>query len=165
MPKIIIGFSYNKSSLFSSLIRFVTKSEVSHCYVRIPIPEKNTHMIFQSSKGLVNYMHESHFKTLGNIIVSEYEVDISEDQAQYAELFRIWYAGYPYSYLQILGFPWVWLGAKLGKQWTNPFYDCDQSFICVEVCARSLGLTDQGTMTPKDLREHILSKTIFTRLI
>ncbi len=67
MKKVIVGFSTHRS-IFSSLIKFVTNSKVSHAYIRIPVPEYGESMIFQASGLWVNYMNVEVFKKAGNIV-------------------------------------------------------------------------------------------------
>jgi hypothetical protein len=78
MKTIRIGFSYHPNP-FSWLIRFFTSSKVSHTYIRLPVPEYETSVIFQASGLAVNYtasdVFESHSK-----VVEEYELEISEEQ-------------------------------------------------------------------------------------
>lgn len=151
MKTIRVGFSTHPGA-FSWLIRAVTASTVSHTYLRIPIPEHGTSMIFQASGLTVNYCATDVFD-YKNTIIEEYDVEISDEQYEYGELFRVTEAGKPYSMKQIVGFLAV-LSARqiLDKNIPNPLSNGNHSYVCVEVVTACLGLDDGESMTPEDLR-------------
>ena len=151
MKTVRVGFSTHSSS-FSWLIRSVTKSQVSHTYLRIPIPEYNTDMVFQASGLTVNYCNGPLFDKK-NTVIEEYDVEISDEQWAIGEKFRVTEAGKSYSMKQIVGFLTV-LSARqiLDKNISNPFSNGNHSYVCVEVVAVCLGLEHGENMTPEDLR-------------
>lgn len=151
MKTLRVGFSTH-SGAFSWLIRTATSSEVSHTYLRIPVPEHSTDMIFQASGLTVNYCAKDVFEFKNNIC-EEYDIDVSDEQFKAAERFRITEAGKAYSMNQVYGFIAV-LAARqvLDKKISNPFSDGDHSYVCVEVVAVCIGLEDAESMTPEDLR-------------
>ena len=151
MKTIRVGFSTHAGA-FSWLIRTVTASKVSHTYLRIPVPEYNTDMIFQASGLTVNYCADKVF-SLKNQVIEEYDVDISDEQYEIGEKFRVTESGKPYSIRQIGGFLTV-LAARqfLDKKISNPASNGNHSYVCVEVVAVCIGLKDGESMTPEDLR-------------
>jgi 3-deoxy-D-arabino-heptulosonate 7-phosphate (DAHP) synthase class II len=150
MKTIIIGFS-SHSSLFSWLIRFFTSSKVSHTYIRLPVPEYNTSVIFQASGLAVNYTASDVFESHSEVI-EEYELNITDEQYRLSEKFRVTEVGKPYSYKQIIGFLTVLTARKFGKNIPNPLSNGDHSYVCVEVVANSVGISNGESMTPEDLR-------------
>ena len=151
MKTVRVGFSTHPGA-FSWLIRNVTASNVSHTYLRIPIPEHDTSMIFQASGLTVNYCATDVF-SLKNTVVEEYDVEISDEQYELGEKFRVTEAGKPYSMRQVGGFLVV-LAARqlLDKKVANPASDGHHSYVCVEVVTVCIGLEDGESMTPEDLR-------------
>lgn len=152
MKTIIIGFSYNKKSILSKFIRVVTKSNVSHTYVRIPVPEYNTNMIFQASGLITNYCSAEVFSKK-SVIVEEYEVLVSDEQWNYAEKFRVTQSGKPYSIAQLFGGLLVIIARTFGKTISNPFANGLRSYVCVEIVTDMIGLSGGENMTPEDLRQ------------
>jgi hypothetical protein len=150
MKNIVIGFS-TRRGLLSWLIRTVTKSKVSHAYVRIPVPEYETSMIFQASGLSVNYCSGELFDSK-NLIHQEYEVAVSDEQAKIAERLRVSESGKSYSMNQLYGFLWVLALRKFGKKVHNPFSDGNHSYVCVEIAADQVGHLDGENMTPEDFR-------------
>lgn len=152
MKTIILGFSRRKDfNLFSILIRLCTRSQASHTYVRIPIPEYQDNMIFQASGLVVNYQYYGLFLQK-ETIVEEYEIPISDEQYLKSEKFRITEAGKPYSMKEIFGLLWVLLMRQFGKKISNPFSEGDHAYICVDVGADQIGYDDSGNLSQEDLR-------------
>ena len=159
MKTIILGFSTRKDrSPFSILIRLITKSRVSHVYVRIPIPAYNTNMIFQASGLKVNYEFYDLFLQK-EIIIEEYEIAVSDEQYAKSELFRITEAGKDYSMKEIFGLGYVlFMRQALKKRVSNPLSQGNQAYICVDVGACQIGYEDSGNLTPEDLRRWCKSR-------
>ena len=150
MKKIIVGFSYS-NSLFSKLIKIFTSSKISHTYIRLPVPEYNTSVVFQASLLSVHYVTADVFKS-HSTIVEEYELEVSDEQFSVGEKFRVTEVGKPYSYTQILGFLYVLMLRKFGKKVSNPLSNGDHAYVCVEVVANSIGVSNGESMTPEELR-------------
>lgn len=151
MAWLTIGFS-SHSGIFSSTIRLVTASKVSHTYIRIPNFYDNEDMVFQASGLSVNYCNYNYFKNKSKV-KEEYEIDVSSDQYLAAMKLMSKAAGKPYSYREILGYVYV----LAMRQWfdrrvSNPFGDGDKSYVCSELAAECLGIKDAESMTPEDLR-------------
>jgi len=151
MKTIRVGFS-TRSCALPWVIRKATASRVSHTYIRIPVPEHSTSMIFQASGLNVNYCNGELFDS-HNDIIEEYDVDISDEQFLISEKFRVTESGKPYSSKQLVGFLTVLAARRiLGKHISNPSSDGNHSYICVEIVAVCLGLGNAESMTPEDLR-------------
>lgn len=151
MKSIIVGFSSHKG-IFSWLIRAISRSKVSHTYLRVPVPEYADNMVFQASGLQVNYCNYDVFQQKSEVI-EEYEILVDDATYEYAELFRITEAGKPYSLLTVIGFLWILSMNGIKIKAENPFADGQKSYICVEVVANCLGLINIGEKTtPEDLR-------------
>lgn len=154
--KIKVGFS-NGPSPISKAIQYATDSNISHCFIILPIPDFNTEMVFQAAKFNVHYMHIDEFIKHSNII-DIIEVEVSDEQAREAELIRIKTAGLPYSYPELFGFLWVLINRKLNRKIKNPLFDGDHAYICVELVAAQLGINTEEPLTPADLYNLLLAK-------
>lgn len=151
MKTVIVGFS-SHPGLFSSAIKFVTNSEVSHTYIRIPVPEYNDSMIFQASGLTVNYTNFNVFKEKSTVI-EEYEIEVSEDIFAFGEMLRVMEAGKPYGMKEIFGLLWVLAMRGFGVKVKNPFRDGSSSYICVELVMMCVGLeADSENITQEDFR-------------
>jgi hypothetical protein len=154
MKTLIVGFSYANTFL-SKLIKYCTKSKISHCYLRIPIPEYSESVVFHAQLFNTHYQNYAHF-TKNSTVVEEITVNLNEDQHRTAELVRILDCGKPYGYGELIGYIWVLIGRKFGKKWKNPLSKSD-TYVCVEVVCKSLGMTNYSSLTPQDLYD-ILKK-------
>jgi hypothetical protein len=157
MKKIIVGFSHRPGNIVSSTICLLTGGDVSHTYIKIPVPEFNTSVIFGASGSNIHYDNETEFLKK-NKVVAEIEVEVSDEQMVVAERFRVFECGKPYSLLELIGYAWVLLGRAFKKSWKNPFRDGNKSFVCVEAVTSCIGIKDEGTITPKDLYDALMSK-------
>lgn len=158
MKKIYVGFSRNHK-IVSWLIRKFTRSNVSHTYIRIPVPEYNTSIVFQAQGFNVHYINYGHFLDKGNIVEAEICVDVSDEQFIEAEKFRVYECGKPYSYIQLLGYIYLLLGRYLGLRLKNPFSNGDHGYVCVELVCRCLGISNEENMTPQDLLDFLIKNT------
>lgn len=149
MKNLIIGFS-TSNRLLSRLIRFITRSSVSHVYICIPINKHNVNLIFQASGLAVNMESSINFIEHSKII-REIAIPLSEEQEIELMTFVFDTLGKPYSLLQLVGMIWV-IGCKtIGLHVKNPFRDGDHSYVCVELIAKILKLKGAEEMTPQDL--------------
>jgi hypothetical protein len=148
MKYLHVGFSTH-SSLFSWLIRTVTSSKISHTYIKLPTGYDEL-VIFQASGLSVNYCNWNYFKSRNKILYG-YTVEISDEQWEKAERFRVTEVGKPYSIKQILGFGYTTLMHAFGKKAHNPMSDGDHSYVCVEVVAKCIGIDGAEDMSPEDL--------------
>ena len=146
----IVGFSTGKTPL-ASAIRYLTNSRISHVYVRLPVPEFNTSIVFQAAKFNTHYVNYSRFTENAHVI-DEIDVSLTPEQERYAEGMRVSECGKPYGYQELIGYIWVLIGRKFGKKWKNPLYT-GEAYVCVELVCKMLGIEDGATMTPQDLYE------------
>jgi len=154
MKKIKIGFS-TRNSIFSALIRFFSRSSISHTYIRIPLCNSNNQLIFQASGLKVNAEGSSSFASHSKI-VKEITIEISDEKCMQIESFMCESLGKPYSIMQIIGMLWVLFCRNFGKRVRNPFADGDHSYVCVELVANVLDIPGSEEMTPQDLYDYIL---------
>lgn len=148
--KVKIGFSYQDKWL-SKLIRWATNSPVSHSYIRD----------ISDSEDLVIHAHGLNVSivpydifSIDNKVVKEFEYDMDEQSLSwlYDQTTK------SYGVLTLLGFVWVMLGKKLGKQWKNPFSDNNKSFVCSELVAKSIGMENAEGITPFELLNYFENK-------
>lgn len=163
MDEIIIGFSKPKSWLspFSWLIRLATWSKFSHAYVRYYNKDLDRWIIFQASGLKVNLIGQTMFDDAEDVY-EEYSIPISCDTKQSVLQNAIDKLGAPYGIWQIFGFALVLLVGVFGKSIKNPFYS-GSSYFCSELVADilmeiSLGNLDSSNMSPKDIRNFLVSK-------
>lgn len=151
MKNLIIGFSTSNRCL-ARLIRWMTRSSVSHVYICIPVTKHSVNLIFQASGLAVNMESSVNFMEHSKI-VREIAVPLSLEQEEELMAFVFDTLGKPYSLLQLVGMIWV-IGCKsVGLRVKNPFRDGDHSYICVELVAKLLKLKGAEEMTPQDLLE------------
>jgi hypothetical protein len=152
--KITVGFSKN-NKIFSKIIRWATRSNVSHCYIVINHRSNPEWKLVSHAQGLnVHYVSYQHFAQC-NEIIQEIEVPITEELAKKAEELRWTKSGTPYGWLQVLGYVWVLFGKWIGKSWKNPLADGGHTHVCVEWVAVQIGLDHAETMTPEDIRKQL----------
>lgn len=167
MEKIVIGFSRSRSpwKIGSKVIQEVEKRDFSHAYVKFIEPITNIELIAQASNGFVNMMAPEFFE-LHNVVVEEYEVELSD--SQFLDIIKFIYSnlGKNYSYLQL-----VLIGIKkLFRIELNQLENKDMSYICSEFAARLLQIANKDMpehldfVTPSDLREIITSNSIGKRI-
>lgn len=152
MKNIIIGFSTSKLPI-SWMIRKATKSDFSHCYIRVPFDKYETSLIFQASMISVNYENINHFLKHTSK-VEEYVISITDEQWESLQKFRITEVGKPYSWWQIIGFIFIILSEKLfNKKIKNPLGNGNTSYVCTEIIASGLKMQEAEEMTPEELRQ------------
>jgi hypothetical protein len=154
---VTIGFSRNKM-VVSKLIQLLTRSKVSHTYVKVSTPYHDpAYVVYQASGLAVNAENYDHFLTHAEVM-RELEVSIPEEQHADAEAFLLRELGKSYSVGQLVGMLWVLMGRCVGLRLKNPWADGSHSYVCVEFAARLLGLEGSEEMTPQDLLD-LLEKT------
>ena len=152
MSIVKVGFSYHKGKVFSNLIRWVTDSEISHVYVRLPT-SIGKDIIFQASGMEVNLCGVDLFIKNGGVIVEEYDVEVSEKVYAATKSFIIDNLGKPYSMLEVFGFLFVILIKKFGRWINNPFAQGDKAYICVQLVMDYVGMeSNSERWSPEDFR-------------
>ena len=145
MKTIIIGFSHS-NNLFSKLIMAVTRSNISHAYIRL-----NETDVFQASGLSVNEQVYEYFLTY-ETVVKEFQIQISDEQFAAGEAFRLASLGKPYSMKEVFGFGWVMFMRMFGKKVANPGKDGDHAYVCSKLVCIYAGIPDVGeNLTPDDL--------------
>lgn len=163
MPTIIVGFSHRPKNIISSAIGFFTNSKISHTYVRLPVPEYNTSVVFQAAGSNVHYMNIDHFK-IKNEILYEFQVEVTPEQFIAAEKFRVFECGKPYGAMELVGFMAIVIASKFGLKIKNPFNDGTRSYVCSSVVCRQIGLPDDATISPQDLYQILKNRTDCTKI-
>lgn len=159
MRTIYAGFSTNQKT-FARLIRWATRSSVSHVYFRIPTYSiTGRSWIFQASGIAVNLEGDQHFSSHAKII-REFEIDLTEEQFTELELYMLDSVAKPYSMAQLVGMCWVLLGKAFGQKFKNPYADGSKSYICVELVARILRIPGSEDLTPEDLLDYLEAHSV-----
>jgi len=151
MKTIRVGFSYRKNNLFSSIIKEVTASKVSHVYIRVP-NKLGDDLIFQASGLQVNLCSLSVFLEK-EVVLEEYDIEVSGKQYTYFRKFIVSSLGKPYGLAEIFGFLFIIIAKKFGKTINNPFSQGDKAYICVQLAMDCIGLTDNDDKwNPEEFR-------------
>lgn len=159
--KIVVGFSKG-ATVFGSIIRLMTGSKISHCYVRLPFEhDPSLSVIFHAAGFNVHYMNYEYFKTFQKEIVSEWEIELTEEQWKHAQKVRFEQAGKPYGWFQILGYIMV----LISRRWNNPLSDGNRSHVCVEIAAKMLGIKNAENLLPHELEDKIESMENATKIL
>ncbi len=158
MKTITIGFSRSSSpwKIGSKVIQEVEKRDFSHAYIRYSCLITGVEVVAQASHGYVNEVSYEIFKR-DNIVVEEYELELTRDQFKTILTFIQENKGKDYSNMQLL-----LIGVKkiLHIELTD-FENRDMAYICSEFAARLLQILGKlmpehlDLVTPSDLREII----------
>lgn len=139
MEKIYVGFSRpNDPNIFSKAIMWGENSEFSHVYIR----RKSTKVgeyVYQASGVMVNFMAAGEGRTFDehNLVIAEYEFDISDEKLGELVKFFITNAGKPYSFKQIIALTKIILMERVGLKPKYPStIDGDEAFICSEIALK-----------------------------
>ena len=154
MKTIIVGFSHS-DNIFSKLIMWITKSNISHAYIRLD------NIVFQASGLRVFEESYESFLTYETII-KEIPITMTDEQFGKAEAFRKSALGKPYSIQEVFGFVCVMFMKNIFNiTISNPFKDDDSKFVCSELAAKYLGIDDsKENITPCGLLK-ILEEKIY----
>lgn len=152
--RIAVGFSWT-NTLVSKGIRWFTKSQVSHVYIRVYDSTFKTYFILHSDMpGVVFTLAEQFDKE--NTVIEEYI--ISDPRLDEALRKNLWHLGKKYDYVKIVNLAWAiilkrWFVRKIKNPEISP-----KSLICVDFVLYVLndaGLTELpiGNMTQLELKE------------
>lgn len=130
MEVISIGFSYNKKSLLSKVIKAVEDSEYSHVYIRRK--SKYGEYVYQASGLAVNFMNIDIFLS-ENTIVEEYEFNLPDGKRDDLIAFFIKYAGAHYETLALIKLLLIVGSERFGIK--MDIKGDDNKFICSELGA------------------------------
>lgn len=172
MKNLIIGFSKPaaKFAPFADGIRAVLGTDFSHTYIKFKSDSFTRVLIYQASGHNVNFIGETLFNKK-NVVIAEFELEVSEETFKRTIQFAIDQAGVPYGISQIFGILYVKALGMFGKRVKNPFSNGNSNYVCSELVAQILkeiiGLEiqdDLDTITPKEvfelLQKNHLSETL-----
>jgi hypothetical protein len=158
MKKIIIGFSKpNKWKPFAELIKGMLNTNYDHVYIKFHSSSCDRDIIYQASKLMVNFVGVFVFES-ENIIIKEFEIDISNENYTKLMQFVIDNAGKPYSFKEIIGLTWVNINRLFGRRVENPYKEGNSAYVCstivgyiIENFTSQSILLDSQDMSPKDI--------------
>lgn len=155
MKTVTIGFSHS-NNLFSKLIMAVTRSNISHTYIRLT-PDT----VYQASGLSVNEQVYEYLLTYETVI-KEFQVSVTDEQFAAGEAFRIASLGKPYSMKEVLGFGWVmFMKTFFNKKVANPGKDGDHAYVCSKIVCLYAGMPDTDeNLTPEDIYSLLNNKTV-----
>lgn len=134
----IVGFSYN-NGIVSKIIRKMTRSECSHCYIY----DKEHGLVFHAQGASVKALSYENFKHKNTIVWETPATSIDWD-------WTIAQLGKSYGFLTLVGFCIPLLFNK-----KNPFNDSDYTLICSELVAKSMGIANAEKVRPDQLLSHL----------
>lgn len=157
--KISIGFSTNKTNIFSKIIRWATGSKVRHVWLLADIFGVPC-VVEASEKGFFPSMSLERFRRKNEIVLLvPIEHDLSEGLAWAATHF-----GDRYDFEGLFGMIKVLIGRVLHKAWKNPWNN-RRALFCAEVIAEifrrsrfpGAGALHPAETGPEDLRRFLTS--------
>jgi len=151
MKTITIGFSHS-NNLFSKLIMWATKSNISHTYIRL-----DTTIVYQASGLSVNETTYEDFLSYETVI-QEIPVEVSDEQFALGEQFRLQSLGKPYSVKEVIGFAWVLFMKIFGRKVSNPLKDGNSAYVCSKLVCDYAGINDAGENLDPDDVYNLVSK-------
>ena len=159
MKTLTVGFSRSseKIALFSRLIMLVQRTNYSHCYLKYTDQNTNKDMVFQASGLQVNSVGYPFFLSK-EVVVKEFQLNISDEAFQNIMGSMQDLLGQPYSMLQILN---TGLYLLTGKSLLDKYI---VGWDCVKIVAmeleKELGYKipeNLDVITPKDLMQFLES--------
>ena len=158
MEKLIIGFSKPKKfKIFAWAIMKGYNIPYDHVYVRIHSDKYDRDLIYQASRMMVNFMSPALLEE-ENIIVAEFELDITTENKIKLMQFAIDNAGRNYGVKQAIGMAWVRINELCSKIVKNPYKDDGATYVCSELVSFVLEEVsdlkidkDTDDMTPLDV--------------
>ena len=130
----VIGFSYGYRNPISWLIKKLTKSQVSHAYLRFDILDST--LVIQSNHKGVEVDDYRRFTTQA-VIVKEFRLAVPTLEQNKMLSFAIKQIDKPYDFKAMGGFLWVILNGFVGRKIKNPFRD-KSAFYCSELALMAL---------------------------
>ena len=151
-----IGFS-TTDKIASRLIRWLTRSKVSHTFIRFKIAGEDV-VLHATSHG-VNLDYYPKFAKK-NKIVEEYMLKLTDSDTNKVISGALKKLDRPYDYLSIMGFFWVLVAKSFRRRVKNPFPN-RSAYFCSELVAKTLGAIefpgakdlDYELTSPEDLME------------
>lgn len=129
-----IGFSTSKTSWISRIIRWFTRSTVSHCFIVYHDDEWKRDMIMESEGGLGGSVHIVKFNpnssSIVKLVAPKFDIEVGMNK-------MVDRLGEPYDYTGLFGMAWVEIGKWLKKKWANP-WQSSKAMFCSELVAQVL---------------------------
>lgn len=151
--KVRVGFS-RTNTFISKAIRIITKSEVSHVYLRIEDEFLGVPLILHSDKHPgVCVVHAPIFEA-DNQIIAEFEIEAKLLDYSIRKNFSL--LGKEYDRWRLFAWAWViafsrWMKRKLQDPTEDPRKLICVDFVLLILNAAKVTNLQPGTMTPKDL--------------
>jgi hypothetical protein len=149
-----IGFS-TSNSVVSKIIRKLTKSKVSHTYIKCQVERYD--VVLHANQHGVEFDKYNDFDRKFEI-VAEYDLKLTAEQEDAFMAYAIRQLDRSYDFLGVAGFMWVLLNRSFGRKVKNPFsnksaYYCSELIICSLQAAQFVGseLFDKDLVTPEEL--------------
>jgi hypothetical protein len=148
-----IGFS-NSNSLVSRIIRFFSRSNISHTWLLIQDLVGDVDLVMEAVPGGFHIITFEKFMTENSVIEV---IDIGENYSEKSISRAFGWMGRRYDYLIFLGMLYVISGRFFGKKLKNPFgsraINCVESIVYFLRSNQFPGADelDPGSMTPHDL--------------
>lgn len=154
MKNIVIGFSKpKKMKLFAAAIIFLFRTKFDHVYIKFHSDSYEKDLIYQASKMMINFMGIEVFNS-ENIIVEEFNVEISEENLKKMIQFAIDNAGKGYSYKEAIGLGLVRIVKNVfNKTINNPFKEGTDKYVCSILVSYVLQNFTDNTKTLGDFQE------------
>ena len=149
--KLAIGFS-TTNSIWSKLIRWFTKANISHVYLKIWDQTFGTHLVLHSDWDGVQFDLLEKF-SINNFTVEEYEID--DPRLDEAIKKNLWFLGRSYDYKKLISWAWLIIFKRyIVRKIKEPSKD-PKKIICVDFIlfpTNEAGLTHLpiGYLTPID---------------
>ena len=151
-----IGFSTRKYNIVSKIIRFLTKSKVSHSFLVLKESYFEQEFVLEATTEGVRLVPFKKFEH-ENDVIGVFTPDVPIDAGVRAQVELI---GEMYDVPGLLGSAFVLLGRWFKKKWKNPFRSTKSQF-CSELVTRALQSAkypgtedlDPESTTPQDLYE------------
>lgn len=143
-----VGFSTGKRSPVSAVIRWATRSKVSHAYLIVDDPTLGDELILEADRGGFQFCRYLTFKKSNNVI-AEVPVDLSAAAVQQADQ---WVGEVGYDYEGLVGEAIVKLALWFKRKISNPMHD-PRSMFCSEAMTRLLQIAKYpgaDTLVPQD---------------
>jgi len=162
----IIGLS-TSSKITSRLIKWITKSKVSHAYIKFEVAGEDL-VIHATQKG-VNCDHYGRF-VRNAAIIEEYELLIDKKHIKNALAYAVKQLDHPYDFLSIAGFVWVLFNKALGRKIRNPFrnrfaYNCSEfANNVLSKAGLDTSFLDAETTSPEDIGKFLRNNSAVKKL-
>jgi len=129
-----IGFSTSKTSWISRIIRWFTRSTVSHCFIVDHDDEWKRDMIMESEGGMGGSVRIVKFNpdspSIVKLVTPRHDIEAGMNK-------MVDHLGDVYDYGGLFGMAWVILGRWLRKKWANP-WQSSRAMFCSELVAQVL---------------------------